>query len=934
MFILVQQIFHNPFYKKVLAFVVFFNCMTIPVFCQNYSVWTFGKNISLDFKTEPAGFSTNAMVANGYKRSSPSSICDSSGNLVLYSDGTQIFNRYDSVIQDSVASIHELIPQYMYRNIFLQSSLNPDIYFFFYISVPYPLGSANTGFFYEIIDVSANNGKAKVLQKNIQIEKDTFLSFTVVRHINKKDFWFVLLDRDDSFHIYSFNSVNVSKKKVIIDNNGYRSNKCLYMLGTYQEDEFSDYLITSTGCNKIYEIYSFQHKDRRNPCYNGYKCSFIREFDFNNSTGDLKPIRFVVEDSLYNLSIHDYYEWGAALSPNDSIMYLSNYYENSVVQYNLKNDSFFTYPIARDISPMSSLKLAPNGKIYMLQNQPKYKDSLYLSIINYPDKFGTECKLEFFKIKLTDSRYSQMLPNILYENLYLGFDYNICNKNRPFINKSNTALFKEFTWYVNDKDSVSVLDLKFNFNRSGKVPIRLRGKTISGYTRLLYDTINYLKPPESKFHFTQKSGCQWVAFQFSDSSYADTIHPIIGQSWLWDFGDGASSKLQNPSHIYTKVGKYDIKLKYSNGYCEDSIIKPQAVEILAAPKPGFTVNSSNNCSPFLLKITDNSQGAVQKWVYSFGNGTTDSIPSPECLYKLKGNYIVKQLLTSYTGCVTQDSQLIHIRTGFDTSYHPVIFTASFKNNKAINISWPIDSPAFSYQIFRGRDKDNFSLINSTQSPYYTDSFNFNVGLAYTYKIKALDSCDKASGYSKPVTNIVLSGSPVKNDFAIITWTAFEEWQNGVLEYIVEVKDTNSNFVPIANLSGNQYRDNNYYDSITNTEKCYRIKAVENAGNNQVSISNELCFAYQPMIWVPNAFSPNNDNLNDVFRVITMGITEIKISIYSRWGEKVFESNNTKKSWDGKINGKQAEMGSYLYSIKAKSAKSEEFSFKGILTLIR
>ena len=89
------------------------------------------------------------------------------------------------------------------------------------------------------------------------------------------------------------------------------------------------------------------------------------------------------------------------------------------------------------------------------------------------------------------------------------------------------------------------------------------------------------------------------------------------------------------------------------------------------------------------------------------------------------------------------------------------------------------------------------------------------------------------------------------------------------------------------------------------------------------------------IALPNAFSPNNDGLNDRFRIITDGNQTIgTFIITNRWGQKLFETNNPLEGWDGTYKGVRAELGTYYYYIKYTCTTNEVFEKKGEVILIR
>lgn len=87
--------------------------------------------------------------------------------------------------------------------------------------------------------------------------------------------------------------------------------------------------------------------------------------------------------------------------------------------------------------------------------------------------------------------------------------------------------------------------------------------------------------------------------------------------------------------------------------------------------------------------------------------------------------------------------------------------------------------------------------------------------------------------------------------------------------------------------------------------------------------------------IPNAFTPNNDNLNDCFRIRGWtNIQEFEIGIYNRWGQLVYFSNNSADCWDGKFKGVLQDTGTFIYMIKAKTGCGKPLYKKGTFVLIR
>ena len=89
------------------------------------------------------------------------------------------------------------------------------------------------------------------------------------------------------------------------------------------------------------------------------------------------------------------------------------------------------------------------------------------------------------------------------------------------------------------------------------------------------------------------------------------------------------------------------------------------------------------------------------------------------------------------------------------------------------------------------------------------------------------------------------------------------------------------------------------------------------------------------LFIPNAFTPGNfDDMNNVFEVFGEGIEYVTMQVYNRWGEKIFESNNQKVSWDGTFKGEIQSPGVYTYYVKVEYLDGKIIDRKGSVTLIR
>lgn len=127
---------------------------------------------------------------------------------------------------------------------------------------------------------------------------------------------------------------------------------------------------------------------------------------------------------------------------------------------------------------------------------------------------------------------------------------------------------------------------------------------------------------------------------------------------------------------------------------------------------------------------------------------------------------------------------------------------------------------------------------------------------------------------------------------------------------------------------------NYAVTVTDDNNCSDTSSVllENA-TEECTVDTQKTFAVE----VPNAFSPNDDGLNDEFEILYSGAREIHLKIFNRWGELIYEDANvvdSNEGWDGTIDGQKAPVGSYVYIINGSFDNGEKIQESGSLVLVR
>lgn len=163
---------------------------------------------------------------------------------------------------------------------------------------------------------------------------------------------------------------------------------------------------------------------------------------------------------------------------------------------------------------------------------------------------------------------------------------------------------------------------------------------------------NYIRltRPAANFSGTPTQVCPGETVQFTDLSVADTTLT----NWLWSFGDGATSTLRNPSHVYTAAGQYTVTLRVRNVFgCEDEEVKTNYVRVLPGPAASFAVADTGGCTPFQAFFTDTSVPngfPLISWFWEFGDGTTSTLRNPTKTYTTAGIYTVRLTVTDSRGC--------------------------------------------------------------------------------------------------------------------------------------------------------------------------------------------------------------------------------------------------------------------------------------------
>ncbi|MCF8424594.1 MAG: gliding motility-associated C-terminal domain-containing protein, partial [Bacteroidia bacterium] len=146
--------------------------------------------------------------------------------------------------------------------------------------------------------------------------------------------------------------------------------------------------------------------------------------------------------------------------------------------------------------------------------------------------------------------------------------------------------------------------------------------------------------------------------------------------------------------------------------------------------------------------------------------------------------------------------------------------------------------------------------------------------------------------------------------------------------------TGNTNVGFLSTDGTQLSCNYCYSLTVNPQNttCYTLEGISNFG---CRTTDDICVTVTKDwdVFIPNAFTPNGDKNNELFIPVGYGITEIRLTIFDRWGNLVFKSNGDTIGWDGKKNGQLCEQGVYVYQAEVLSISGTNLKKTGHVTLL-
>lgn len=389
---------------------------------------------------------------------------------------------------------------------------------------------------------------------------------------------------------------------------------------------------------------------------------------------------------------------------------------------------------------------------------------------------------------------------------------------------------------------------------------------------------------------------------------------------------------------------------------------------LAVPTVHATFHTDGNdtgCVPFAVQFNNTSMNAASH-LWDFGDGTTSTAVSPAYTYTQPGTYLVKLIVRNPDACKSSDTgtMLIHVIRP-DTAY--------VSSDSTLCAPGPLVLCAPSgYQTYTWQDGSAAQQLNvGSAGVYYVFSSDLCRQRTDTFVVKEVDVTFSLGPDTFVCAPYVLEGPPVAG--------AAYLWNNGSSAQHLTTGATGAYWLQVSK-EGCLHADTavvtymSTWPNETDTTICddlsidlllradipsggtalwstgstaaeirvqapgaYWVKVMRGECSRSDTTNVLLEFCECPMS-VPSAFSPNGDGRNDLFRPLIPAecvLANFTMSVYNRWGQRVYSSTDARKGWDGRVGGVPAEPGIYMYVVDVYAGGRGEHRYqKGDVMLVR
>jgi gliding motility-associated-like protein len=481
---------------------------------------------------------------------------------------------------------------------------------------------------------------------------------------------------------------------------------------------------------------------------------------------------------------------------------------------------------------------------------------------------------------------------------------------------SNTDSIAAATWDFGDGSVVkTTLHAEHVYDKSGSYTVKHEVVSEKG-CRSISNRQVYIAPLPTAA-FSSKNTCQIQKSMFYDQS---TGNPV---NWTWDFGDQQSSSQQHPQHNYALSGYYNVKLTVKTAIgCTDSTVH----KIFVYPQPKAAFTSDTVCWGDTTTFKNNSQavdGTIDHIFWDFNDGSTSTEFNPKhILVTEKDNFNVTLAIVTSYGCTDTITQQVRTnplpafnffatdKTGCESFTTTFYDSSTVKGGKIMNWLWDFGD---GNQTFRKTPTHTFDKAGN----YYV-----------TLKVTSSYGCQMSHTLN---TAIVVRPKPKAEFISTPNEMSIEQ-------ATVQFMDASVNAVlwdwDFGDHQTSIHRNPFHTYSDTGTFIVTQITISEFGCND--TTQHTVRVNPQPSLYIPNAFSPGEDRLNDVFLPVGNDIREFSMFIFDRWGKEIFKTNSMENGWDGRVHGSHEIVteGAYAYRIYIKDALQISRTYVGSVFVIR
>ncbi len=387
------------------------------------------------------------------------------------------------------------------------------------------------------------------------------------------------------------------------------------------------------------------------------------------------------------------------------------------------------------------------------------------------------------------------------------------------------------------------------------------------------------------------------------------------RKWIYDFGNGDSVFVANTVYKYNKAGTYVVKQTViSNEGC----VYDTSGSVIIYPQPVANFNDTNKCVDNQFKFftkSNISSGSIIKYQWLFSDNTNTLLKDPIHIFPSSGNFRIKHIVYSNFGCIDSIEKSV-------VSYPPVVVQFSSQN---VCLGDPIEFvdkskvPNSSIKKYLWKFGDGDSSISKQPMHTYLTNDTFRVNL----KITTGYNCDYDSSGTVVVYPVPIASFKTDPDQGTIVNPEIQisDLSIGADTLIYDLGD--GKYSMMRNLS------NSYPDSGVFTLR----QMVWNVYGCRDTFIKTITIKYLYVFNAPTAFSPNNDGINDTYAPGGIGINYYEMSIFNRWGEMVYKTDNS-IPWDGQYMGEDVMEGMYAVTFKVRDFKGRWHFLKTSFLLLR